>query len=100
MTEPRSVPPELWAQVHRRWALSDTLSTLGRRTCLLTSVCAIANAWLAPPSWGVPVLVRLVAPLFMLGATLGVAGLVIAERALRRARRLMIEYHGRDPEAP
>lgn len=90
--EPRAVPDALWAPIERRNARYCLLLKLATWSNVLTVVgvifCSKDHVW------------RFVLP-FMLAAMLtGAGGIAGGRRNLKRARQLMIEYHGCDPGPP
>jgi hypothetical protein len=94
------VPDELWRPVVRLLDRGDVLHRVSRG-CMLasTAVCVFRLALNEHSPWHDQLFLRLVLPLWLMSIILGFAGIAISEVALRRARRLMIEYHGIDPEA-
>jgi hypothetical protein len=96
---PRPVPDELWrtvTQLYERGAMLGRIST----GCIMTALGASVFRFLVlgPHSpWHDVIFSRFVLPLWITAAIIGLGSMAINAAALRRARRLMIEYHEQDP---
>lgn len=91
------VPEHIWRRIEEQWiaaALTFRIAGWVIMTAGFVSVADLVVNDLRDPTW----VRHVVIPLWLIGLFATACAIVMRRCAMRRARKLMIEYHGVDPD--